>query len=346
VWTITPTGETRQLVAHDPAHHYMGPVQWSPDGRHAAYVDNVAGTEAARLRVVDLDGRISAPAGDAPISHAIGWTADSRRVLYTTATLGYPPPYQVTLHVAALDGSNPAVVWQGDWAVYGIQSIDALPDGRIVFVNEDRVFSVQEDGSGYVELERIGLPHHGPNYGVRRYLKASPDGTKLAVVAGEETGIVDLRTGKVIVKGPAHLAVGGWSADSRWAAFTGYPTTTVLGADGSVRTFPISGRDVAFEPDGPSMAIAAVSPGPESISELLLGPLDGPHQPSLADIHQVDWGPDLVVATGLQWVGREPADHSICILGRSRPLARLVGPWALLGLQWVDSGRLIALDWG
>jgi hypothetical protein len=334
-------------VAHDPADHYMGRVQWSPDGRHGAYVDNVTGTDEARLRVVDLHGRVSAPAGDAPISHAIGWTADSRRVLYTTATRNYPPPYSLTLHVAPIDGgAPPAVVWEGGWAVYGIQSIDALPDGRIVFVNEDKVFLVHENGTGATELERVGLPQHGPHYGVPRYLKASPDGTKLAVAAGAETGIVDLRTGKVIVKGPSQLFVSDWSADSRWVAFTGNGSVTVLGTDGSVRTIPVAGGDVTFETDGPTVAIAAISPEPASIFELLLGPLDGPHQPSLTHTHQVDWGPALALATGQRWIGRGPGDQSICIFGDSRPLARLVGPWTLEGLQWVDSGRLIAVDWG
>jgi hypothetical protein len=344
IWTVSRTGEAKLLVAHDPATVSMGQVAWSPDGKHAAYVTPDAGSEGSRLRVVDLDGRISEPAGDERISHAIGWTADSQRVLYTTGTSTWPPPYRVTLSAAPIDGRRPAVVWEGQWSVLGVQSLDALPDGRIVFINEDKVFSVNEDGTGYTEFERVGLPENGQHYGVPRSLKASPDGTKLAVQAGGETGIIELGTGKVMIKGPNQHRVLEWSADSRWVAFMGYSSTAVLGVDGSVHTIP-AGWDVTFDPHSSTLAVASVpiSPGPGE--RLLLGPLDGPWDPSVAQAFQAEWGPALAVAFGRPPGASGDGDLTVCALGDSKPLVRLVGTASLRDLHWVDSGRLIALTW-
>ena len=345
IWTVSRTGEAKLLVAHDPATTSMGQVTWSPDGKHAAYVTAAAGSEGSRLRVVDLDGRISEPAGDERISHAIGWTADSQRVLFTTATSTWPPPYRVTLSAAPIDARHPAVVWEGQWSVLGVQSLDALPDGRIVFINEDKVFSVNEDGTGYTEFERVGLPENGQHYGVPRSLQASPDGTKLAVQAGGETGIIELATGKVIIKGPNQHRVLEWSPDSRWVAFMGYSSTAVLGVDGSVHTIP-AGWDVTFDPHGSTLAVASVPIGPDGPAErLLLGPLDGPWEPSILQAVEAEWGPALAVAFGRRPTSQD-GDLTVCVLGDRKPLVRLVGTASLRDLHWVDSERLIALTWG
>ncbi len=92
--------------------------------------------------------------------------------------------------------------------------------------------------------------------------------------------------------------------------------------------------------------MASVPISPDASGErLLLGPLDGPWEPSVAQAFQAEWGPALAVAFGRRPTSQD-GDLTLCVLGDSKPLVRLVGTASLRDLHWVDSGRLIALTWG
>jgi len=180
----------KELVS-TPSEELSSP-RWSPDGEHIVVTNNPRSTTGGSLLLVDADGGAQRTI-TRPVSHgncsAAAWTRDSRGVIFTEletmATLamrGRGGPARVLLYDLASETFRP-IVWNPHASA---DTIDLLPDGRLVF-SED--FTRQN-------LQEIGLAQSNAHWLTRgtaidRQPAYAPDGTRV-VFTSDRSGNPDI----------------------------------------------------------------------------------------------------------------------------------------------------------
>jgi hypothetical protein len=306
-----------------------------------------------RVAVVDLDGRISYLSGDDQVGRPIAWTTNGQ-VIYVAGFWDQADRHpHDRVRIVASSGGEPTTLWEGRSTTFGVVGVAGLPDGRVMFLSDEGLMVVDRDGSGIHALTTVGIAPGEPDApalpraSVRNFA-LSPDGSRVATVAGGELAMIDVASGAKLASTAASVpAVMEWSADSRRVGFAG---GIVLADDGQVTH--TGGDDVAFSGSGPELAVVSRPPAgaPDArIAEIVNG--DGSRQVVAHRASEVAWGPALAVIVDPpdDRLGGPQGGAIVCLIGQDRAVAGFPNSdpaW----LSWSPDGRRLALmsqslDW-
>ncbi len=193
-------------------------VAWSPDGQKLAIATD---TEIAIVAAGGTERPITvagAPGGSDYFG-GIEWSPDRTRLLYTVTRQNAAGPNTAETFIAGLDGAPPRALGEMSGARWS-------PNGRaIVFVRPAAAESSElwlkdvNDGKER-KLADLGLGRGGtPHW--------SPDGVRIAVVAGSGVYVVDVKDGAATLVatniGNFGTTIAGWSPDSQLIYLVPYP---------------------------------------------------------------------------------------------------------------------------
>lgn len=348
VTVLSPAGDLRQIIDGSES---IQSIAWAPDGERLAVVR--LSSTASRVAVVDLDGWISYPSGDDRVKRPVAWTTDGQVIYvvdYWDKADGHPHD---RVRIVAASGGEPTTVWDGRSTTFGVVGVAGLPDGRVMFLSDEGLMVVNRDGTGVQALTPVGMTRGEPDApalpraSVRNFA-LSPDGSRVATVAGGELAMIDVASGAKLASTAASVPdVVEWSADSRRVGFAG---GIVLADDGQVTH--TGGDDVAFSGSGPELAVVSRPPegAPDArIAEIVNG--DGSRQVVAHRVSEVAWGPALamIVDPPDDRLGGPQGGAMVCLVGQDRPVAAFPNSdpaW----LSWSPDGRHLALmsqslDW-
>jgi Tol biopolymer transport system component len=177
--TVLSVGVPRAKVVFRTRQPAWNP-SWSPDGRRIAFIGEIRGY--FNLYVVNADGthrrRLTRGAELTPVSTGPSWSPDSTRIVVGTVTRRGP---ESDVTVVDVRTARSRTIYRGG----SESSPQWSPTGRSIAFTADRpattggIYLVRPDGSHL----RLLLPFYG-------YPRFSPDGTKLATVAGGFKGAV------------------------------------------------------------------------------------------------------------------------------------------------------------
>lgn len=314
-------GEVRRLVDTEGTYESIMSAVWAPDGQRLAVVR--FGSGGGRVAAVDLDGRISTVSGSDSADRPVAWAPDGQIIYVATENRPDGPHYRVRIVPAA--GGGATTVWEGRSTTFGVVAVAGLADGRVLFLSDDGLMVVNRDGSGLHPLGSVGLTAGEPGApalprAAVRNFRLSPDGRRVATVAGGEVAMIDIATGTKLAATPASVpAVLEWSADSRRVAFG--PGGIVLADDGTARH--TGGNHVAF-PAGADLALTTWRgdrSADDGVAEVV--DVDGSRQFVAHRASAIVGGPGLAV------IVNPPGDTShgplpgavVCLAGEPRALA-------------------------
>jgi WD40 repeat protein len=243
---LSPDGDRRQIIDSRGSSESILSIAWAPDGERLAAVR--LSSAGSRVVVVDLDGRISYLSGDDQAEGPVAWTTDGQ-VIYVAGSWdkadGHPHD---RVRLVSSSGGEPTTMWEGRNTTFGVVGVAGLPDGRVMFLGDEGLMVVNRDGTDVHALTPVGMTPGEPDApalpraSVRNFA-LSPDGSRVATVAGGELAMVDVASGAKLARTAASVpAVVEWSADSRRVGFAG---GIVLADDGQVTH--TGGDDVAFQ---------------------------------------------------------------------------------------------------
>jgi dipeptidyl aminopeptidase/acylaminoacyl peptidase len=320
VTVIGQEGDVRRVIATQGYESIMSAV-WAPDGRRVAVTR--LRQEGGSVAVVDLDGRVVSVSGSDWADRPVAWTPDGRVLYVAVESRSDGPHYGVRMVDPSVGDAT--TVWEGRATTFGVTGVAGLADGRIIFLSDEGLMVVQRDGSDLHPLGTVGLNAGDPDapqlprVAVRNF-GLSPDGRRIATIAGGEAAMIDIVTGAKLASTPTSgPSVLEWSADSRRVAFF---DGTVLTDDGTVRH--TGAADVAF-PVGADLALRTAWQA------------NGSADDGKVEVVGVDGSRQVVAHRASEIAGRlalaaiiDPAGDmqhgprpgaTICVVGRGRALA-------------------------
>lgn len=326
IWTARADGSQQTEVAGAPRRELALSPRWpalSPDGRRIVYFDSDS-TPMGDLWLIARAGGIperltSAPAlGSAPV-----WSADGRRIVYSSQRGGSRTLWQVTVDDKA---AVPLLVGSGD---------DDFPDisadgKRIVYTNsrEHFILVATDPASGDErELHESRLPLIGP--------ELSPDGRTVALFGFARSGGVQVFTmplggGSLALATSDALAthaIPRWSADGKSLFFYHTSTETSFAktnAHGGKVEVVVPGWNftrvhaASIHPDGRSVVYSRLT-GMAPVQTLIRDLSSGREHTFHSALEYPRWSADGTQLIGSRFVDQGfPGDVAICPVSGTR----------------------------
>jgi Tol biopolymer transport system component len=243
-------------------------AEWSPDSQSLAIAVKASSGQSALFVASSGSGSVTQIAQGAPIEQ-IGWTSGASPQVVWESFDGVTH-FGLQSVASTIDMPGQVVAaWSSatnEWAVAGanspVSALDPLtgksrtlaqvvhvtslvwsPDGKSLAIVSSNATLTVITAHGAVQLTQhlTSLP-----------VAFSPDGSKIAFVAGTLVSVADLATDAVVDVHPLGISAAlglAWSGDNRQLAIWSQSTITVVGADGSnAVTFTYSGSADAVPP--------------------------------------------------------------------------------------------------
>ena len=215
-WLGPPEGERYSLRGGSGAY-------WSPDGNsvainwlaldHRAREIRIASPETGEVRTIwreDVDAWIS------PLAIWVGWSPDSRRLLFTSERTDWNHVYTID---ARADDPRPLQITSGDFTVTSNQVYDRF-EVTPVWSRNGRTILFPSNEAGTPERHLYEVPAEGgewrrvtPLPGVNLSSTPSPDGSRVAYLHSNHTALPELYVQEVDSDDPRQLtslAVPAW----------------------------------------------------------------------------------------------------------------------------------------
>jgi Tol biopolymer transport system component len=116
LWLARTSGGAPRLLSND-----AGTADWAPDARRLAFPGELESGGRARLTIERADGSGRAEFGGRTYIYSLSWSADGRRVLYSTNSPSFADPGPGKIHAVAVATGADSVIaagvdpaWSGD----------------------------------------------------------------------------------------------------------------------------------------------------------------------------------------------------------------------------------------
>jgi Tol biopolymer transport system component len=326
----TPAPRVSQLVSTDSKETqltfegFAGSPVWSPDGSKVAFVKRTEDQMVPDLWVMNADGSGQRKLADNAYWPA--WSSDGQMLIYTSKIGQGVKQRRGEIWVVRVDGTGHRKLTDSDF-----NRARWLPDVRVAFLRDGRLYSVNSEGQEQTFLSALNLAgqFHETSFII------SPNGTKLAYHSRNRLWIanVDGTQAVEISKGfdgaPENLA---WSPDGTQVVYVRpsmgvLPELWVVNADGTDARMLARGEYEHFEfptwsPDSRTIAFVRrpTGSGTAELSEIYVVNVDGSGLRRVTDNHFNEgflaWSPDgsKIAFTRVEMNGVEPVTQTIWVL--------------------------------